>query len=79
MRYDQGKYNTRMYELSQQCRDIRASQHMTQQFLADILGVDRKCINRFESGVPIRLDTFLRILDGINYELKISPKTNKNK
>jgi len=57
--------------------EVRKSQGLTQQDLADIVGLHRPNICRIESNGKVKiipkLDTLLKVLDGLGHTLKIVP------
>jgi|LauGreDrversion2_6_1035139.scaffolds.fasta_scaffold03317_4 transcriptional regulator with XRE-family HTH domain len=53
---------TLLDELGQRVRQQRVGQNLTQAQLADAAGISARTIERFESGNPIQLDKFVRVL-----------------
>jgi transcriptional regulator with XRE-family HTH domain len=57
----------------------RKEQGLTQQELADMVGVKQQVISRFEREKHIpTLDNFLKILDGVGLELKLEKKQDRH-
>ena len=57
--------------------DLRTAAGLTQQQLADKIGVKRAYLSRVERGdADVQLSTFARILAGLDYKLAISPQPN---
>ncbi len=55
--------------------DLRTAAGLTQQQLADKIGVKRSYLSRIENGdADVQLSTYSRILDGLGYKLAISPE-----
>ena len=56
-----------LVELGQRLKDLRLSQNLSQQSLADITGLSRKTISETEQGeVNISLMTLIQLLRGLN-------------
>lgn len=65
----------REYELIKEVVKARKELGLTQQELADIIGVKQQVVSRFEQEKHIpTLGRFLRILDGVGLELKLEKK-----
>ncbi len=63
------------YKLIREVVKARKEQGLTQQELADRVGVQQQVISRFEREKHIpTLDNFLKILDGVGLELKLEKK-----
>ena len=45
---------------------VRINRHLTQQDVADVTGIDRHSISRFENGGNINLENFISLLDAVN-------------
>ena len=60
------------YKLIEKFVEIRKEKNITQKELADITGVSQQAISRLELEKHIpKMDTFIKILDGLNLELTI--------
>ena len=65
----------REYQLIREIVKARKDQGLTQQELAELIGVKQQVISRFEREKHIpTLDNFLKILDGVGLELKLEKK-----
>lgn len=65
----------REYQLIREVVKARKEQGLTQQELAEMVGVKQQVISRFEREKHIpTLDNFLRILNGVGLELKLEKK-----
>ena len=63
------------FQLCTQLINLRMAAGLTQQQLADKIGAKRAYIARIEKGhIDIQLSTYLRFLEGLGYQLKISPE-----
>jgi len=63
------------YQLIREIVKARKEQGLTQQELAEMVGVKQQVISRFEREKHIpTLDNFLKILDGVGLELKLEKK-----
>lgn len=63
------------YKLIREIVKARKEQGLTQQELAERVGVKQQVISRFEREKHIpTLDNFLKILDGVGLELKLEKK-----
>jgi len=63
------------YQLIREIVKARKGQGLTQQELAEMVGVRQQVISRFEREKHIpTLDNFLKILDGVGLELKLEKK-----
>lgn len=57
-----------------QLQNLRTAAGLTQQQLADRIGVKRAFITRIENGnIDVQLSTYLRFLEGLGFSLEISP------
>ncbi|MGI5823156.1 MAG: helix-turn-helix transcriptional regulator [Dethiobacteria bacterium] len=67
------------YKLIREVVKARKEQGLTQQELADMVGVKQQVISRFEREKHIpTLDNFLKILDGVGLELKLEKKQDRH-
>lgn len=65
----------REYSLIEQISNTRKEKGLTQQQLADKVGVSQQVISRFENEKHApTLDSFLKILDGLDLEITIDKK-----
>ena len=65
----------REYKLIKEVVRARKELGLTQQQLADMIGVKQQVVSRFECEKHIpTLDNFLKILDGVGLELKLEKK-----
>ncbi len=63
------------YELIRQVVEARKSRGMTQQSLAEVVGVSQQEISRFEREKHIpKLSNFIKILDAVGLEIKLEKK-----
>jgi transcriptional regulator with XRE-family HTH domain len=64
--------------LGRQLAELRRAQHVSQQQLADEIGVSRATINAFEKGRSgdVGLRKVLKIIDYFGYEVNIKPKSS---
>lgn len=67
------------YKLIREVVKARKEQGLTQQELAEMVGVKQQVISRFEREKHIpTLDNFLKILDGVGLELKLEKKQDRH-
>lgn len=69
-------YDTRMlYEIGQNIRQARKRRKLTQEQLANLLGMSRATISQIENGTvqDIGFRKILRILEVLDLELKVRP------
>lgn len=65
------------YELIRQVVEIRKELGVTQETLANKVGISQQEISRFENEKHIpKLSSFIRILDALGLEIKIQKKEN---
>ena len=65
------------YELIRQVVEIRKELGVTQEILANKVGISQQEISRFENEKHIpKLSNFIRILDALGLEIKIQKKDN---
>lgn len=65
------------YELIRQVVEIRKDLGVTQETLANKVGISQQEISRFETEKHIpKLSSFIRILDALGLEIKIQKKDN---
>ncbi len=57
--------NTIIATLGRQLNDIRLSQNISQQQLAERAGVSRSTLTRLADGKPISLDSFVRVMQAL--------------
>lgn len=63
------------YKLIEKLVEARKAKDITQKELAELTGVSQQAISRLELEKHIpKVDTFIRILDGLDLELTISPR-----
>ncbi len=64
------------YEIGNKIREYRKDSNLTQQELANQVGITRQTLSKLEKGeIPkISLATFIKILDTLNLELEITEK-----
>ena len=63
------------YSLIEKLVEARKAKNITQKELADLVGISQQAISRLELEKHIpKMDTLIRILDGLDLELTISPK-----
>ncbi len=63
------------YELIRQVVEARKSSGMTQQTLAEVVGVSQQEISRFEREKHIpKLSNFIKILDAVGLEIRLEKK-----
>ena len=67
------------YKLIREVVKARKEQGLTQQELAEMIGVKQQVISRFEREKHIpTLDNFLKILDGVGLVLKLEKKQKRH-
>ena len=67
------------YKLIREVVKARKEQGLTQQELAEMVGVKQQVISRFEREKHIpTLDNFLKILDGVGLVLKLEKKQDRH-
>lgn len=63
------------YKLIEKLVEARKAKDITQKELAELVGVSQQAISRLELEKHIpKMDTFIKILDGLDLELTITPK-----
>ena len=63
------------YKLIEKLIETRKANNMTQKELAELVGVSQQAISRLELEKHIpKIDTFIKILDGLDLELTITPR-----
>ncbi len=64
------------YEIGSKIKEYRKDSNLTQQELANQVGITRQTLSKLEKGkLPkISLATFIKILDTLNLELEITEK-----
>ncbi|HAU87480.1 MAG TPA: XRE family transcriptional regulator [Lachnospiraceae bacterium] len=65
------------YQIVSDITELRRSRGISQHELANITGIKQPVIARMEKGTTNpRLDTVIKIVEALDYELKIVPKKN---
>lgn len=69
--------DNKLLDLVCKLKAVREYKNISQDKLADMCEVERKCICRFEKEAVGRIDTLIRIVDALGYQIKIEKKKEK--
>jgi len=64
------------YNVGKKIKELRKEQNLTQEELSKKVGITRQTLSKLENGFihKVSLQTFLKIIDILNYEMEITEK-----
>lgn len=71
-RRDEYERNIELFLVGHAIKDIRQSQHLTQEDLGKAIGVQKSQISKIEKGENLTLNTIRKVFDALNVDARIS-------